>query len=1032
MTQPLDFQNIIMTLQHFWAERGCLIWQPYYTQVGAGTMNPGTFLRVLGPEPWNIAYVEPSIRPDDARYGENPNRMQMHYQFQVILKPDPGNPQELYIRSLEALGIDPRLHDLRFVEDNWESPALGAWGLGWEVWLDGQEITQFTYFQQAGGVLLDPVSVEMTYGLDRIAIALQRVRGFTEVRWNTAQEGARALTAGDVNLQAEQEHSKYYFEVADVARLQQMYDLFEAEARDALQAGLVLPAHDYVLKCSHTFNVLDSRGAIGVTERQAYFGRMRELSRQVAEAYLAGRQRMEYPFEDAFSPLTSEFTLKGPATLKNYPNPPAQASPAPFLFEIGTEELPAGDLQAALAQLEERLPALLDELRLSHGPLRVMGTPRRLVISVQALAPFQADLEQIVKGPPANRAYDALNQPTRAAEGFARSKGVSVSDLQVRAMDGGQYVVAVVRAAGRPASQVLAEALPALIRSLRFDKTMRWNSSNEAFSRPVRWLLALHGEHIVPFSYAGVDSNNLTRGLRFRQPVEIPVRSPSDYFAVLAAQDILLDGQDRREHIVAQIARLAASAGGSTDPDPDLLAEVVNLVEFPTGLRGSFDPAHLQLPREVLISVMKKHQRYFPVVQASRAGPLPDERPAQAAAQGGPSQLLPYFITIRNGDTQGLELVVEGNEHVIRARFADAAFFVNDDLKKPLPAFLPRLGTLTFQTRLGSMLDKTRRIRSLVETLVPQLGLSPEQASAARRAAELCKADLATKMVIEMTDLEGLMGRYYALRCGETQEVAEAIFEHYLPRFAGDAAPATRPGLAVGVADRLDTLAGLFAAGLAPTGAKDPFAQRRAALGLVSNLIAWELDFDLRAGLRSAAQQLPIPMQSQDQAACLAFMVERLRNLLLEQGGRFDVVDAVLAAQGHNPAGAARAVRQLAAWVERPDWRSILPAFARCVRITRDLAERYPVDAQAFTESATRQLFEALLVAEAALPAGSYGSPEAFLQAFLPMIPAVNHFFDAVLVMAEDPLLRQNRLGLLQRLAALSDGVADMSRLEGF
>ncbi len=358
MTTPKNFQSIIMTLQEFWAGQGCLIWQPYYTQVGAGTMNPATFLRVLGPEPWNVGYVEPSIRPDDGRYGENPNRMQMHYQFQVILKPDPGNPQEIYLKSLEALGIDPRQHDIRFVEDNWESPALGAWGLGWEVWLDGQEITQFTYFQQAGGFALDPVSVEITYGLERIAIALQQVNSFREIQWSPA------LTDGDVNLQAEQEHSKYYFEVADVERLRQMYDLFEAEANACLESGLVLPAHDYVLKCSHTFNVLDTRGAVGVTERQALFGRMRDLSRRAAQAYLDQRQRLEYPW------------LKGEETSQQ---PPANSQPvtansqqptaygqerAPFLLEIGTEELPAGDLEAALGQLRERLPGMLEGLRL--------------------------------------------------------------------------------------------------------------------------------------------------------------------------------------------------------------------------------------------------------------------------------------------------------------------------------------------------------------------------------------------------------------------------------------------------------------------------------------------------------------------------------------------------------------------------------------------------------------------------------------------------------------------------------------------
>ncbi len=733
----------MLTLQDFWAKQGCLIWQPYYSQVGAGTMNPATSLRVLGPEPWNVGYVEPSIRPDDGRYGENPNRMQMHYQFQVILKPDPGNPQEIYLQSLEALGIDPRQHDIRFVEDNWESPALGAWGLGWEVWLDGQEITQFTYFQQAGGITLDPVSVEITYGLERIAIALQRVNSFRDIQWSPT------VTDGQVNLQGEQEHSKYYFEVADVERLRQMYELFEAEANTCLNQGLVLPAHDYILKCSHTFNVLDTRGAVGVTERQALFGRMRDLSRRVAEAYLEQRQRLEYPFLNDTDALTSE-----PAKpVSRVSAPRVLAGPAPFLFEIGAEELPAGDLEAALAQLTQRIPALLAELRLEHGAVQISGAPRRLVVYVQDLAPVQPDLDQVVKGPPAERAFDSLGQPTKAAEGFARSKGVAISDLSVREIDGGRYVTAVVHQAGRPAGEVLAEALPGLIAGLRFDKSMRWNASNVAFSRPIRWLLALYGagkdSQVIPFEYAGLHSGRTTRGLRFRQPVEISVDSPEAYFSYLSEQGILLDKDERRRVIAAQVQALAVEVNGAIPNDPALLDEVTNLVEAPLALRGSFDPAHLKLPGEVLISVMKKHQRYFPVIANSPDG-----------------SLLPYFIAVRNGDETGLELVIEGNEHVIRARFADANFFVREDKKKPLEAYLARLATLTFQTKLGSMLDKVQRIEALVGDLAGQARLDEVEMAVARRAARLCKADLGTHMVVEMTSLQGTIGRYYALDFG--------------------------------------------------------------------------------------------------------------------------------------------------------------------------------------------------------------------------------------------------------------------------
>jgi glycyl-tRNA synthetase len=452
---------------------------------------------------------------------------------------------------------------------------------------------------------------------------------------------------------------------------------------------------------------------------------------------------------------------------------------------------------------------------------------------------------------------------------------------------------------------------------------------------------------------------------------------------------------------------------------------VTNLVEAPTILRGSFDPSHLELPREVLISVMKKHQRYFPVFEAQSA---PEN---QLSSHVAPRALLPYFIAVRNGDTYGLERVVEGNEHVIRARFADAAFFVREDSKRPLQDFLPRLRTLTFQTRLGSMLDKSQRVRGLADDLTPLVGLSSEEKAVALRAAELCKADLATQMVVEMTSLQGVMGRYYALNSGEPASVADAIYEHFLPRFAGDALPRARPGLLVGLADRLDTLIGLFAVGMAPTGNKDPFAQRRAALGLVQNLIAWELDFDLRRAIEMAARRLPVPASAESQDACLEFIVERLRNLLLEQGWRYDVVDAVLAEQGRNPARASAAVRSLAAWVERHDWNTILPAYARCVRITRDQTERFPVDPARFVEPAEGELFAALQTAEAACK-GNQGSPDAFLNALLPMIPAINRYFDDVLVMAEDAATRQNRLGLVQCIAALAHGVADMSRLEGF
>jgi glycyl-tRNA synthetase len=570
--------------------------------------------------------------------------------------------------------------------------------------------------------------------------------------------------------------------------------------------------------------------------------------------------------------------------------------------------------------------------------------------------------------------------------------------------------VAEVRQAGRPAVEVLVEALPRLAAGLRFDMSMRWNATGVAFSRPIRWLVALHGEQVVPFAFAGLTAGNRTRLMRFAEPEAVAVTSAADYLTCLERAGIVLDPAARRSAIAAQVEALAASAGGAVPVDDVLLNEVANLVEQPTALLGSFEPAFLALPREVLVAVMRKHQRYFPVEKDGT--------------------LLPHFIAVRNGGPQHLDTVVQGNEHVLRARFSDAAYFVKRDRKQPLEAYLPRLATLTFQEKLGSMLDKVGRIERLTAWLAGELRLEAGAAAAAARAAHLCKADLATGMVVEMTSLQGEVGRQYARADGESEAVVEAIFEHYLPRNAADRTAGTLPGLVVGLADRLDSLMGLFAAGLQPTGARDPFALRRTAIGLVQNLVERGLRFDLRRGLRQAAEGLPIPVPPNAEAECLAFIAGRQSGLLLADGHRYDAVDAVLSAQAHDPAGAVRAVTELERWASAEDWPVTLQAFARCVRITRSQPLTASLSEKALKEPAEKDLASALRTAEASRRRA--GSVEDFLAAFQPMIRAITRFFEDVLVMAEDPAVRSNRLALLQRIVALADGVADLSKLEGF
>ena len=1038
MSKALNFQQIIMTLQAYWADQGCLIWQPYSEKVGAGTANPATTLRALGPEPWNVAYAEPSFRPDDGRYGENPNRLQMHHQFQVILKPDPGNPQELYLNSLYALGIQRDEHDIRFVEDNWEAPALGAWGLGWEVWLDGLEITQYTYFQQFGGYDLRPVAVELTYGLERIAIYLQGVGSVWEIDW----DGRHSY--GDILLRQEVEHCIYDFEVASVERLLEMFNLYEAEAKVCLANGLVIPAHDYVLRCSHTFNLLDSRGAIGVTERASYFARMRDLSRQVATAFLAQRESAGYPFLK-YQISNVKYQAPAPRAGASVIRPsshPAIQSPASFLLEVGVEELPAQDVTAGIEQLEASVPALLQDLRLDHGPMRVTGTPRRLVVFVADVAARQRDEEQTVKGPPARAAFDASGEPTKAALGFARGPGVDVADLQVRAAlgpaeggkaAGGEYVFAVRRTTGRPAAEVLGEALPGLIGGIGFGRSMRWNESGVTFSRPVRWLVCLLGEQVIPFEYAGLPSGATSQGPRPAGSPPVEIGAAADYFSIMAAEGVMVDVDERRAAIAEQIQRLAAEVGGTVPDDPALLEEVTHLVEQPTALRGEFDATYLALPEPVLITVMKKHQRYFPIVRDSRLEIGDSTSNLQSPREA--SNLLPYFIAVRNGGVEHLDVVRRGNEEVLRARYADAAFFFEADIAQPLEGFLPRLDTLLFQEQLGSMLDKTRRLENLAAAIGVELGLSEEELAATRRAAHLCKADLATQMVVELTSLQGVIGREYALRSGESQAVAEAIYEHYLPRFAGDRLPHTRPGLAVGLANRLDSLSGLFAVGLAPTGSADPYGLRRDALGLVTVLMETQSNYSVAEGLRAAADLLPagVEVSQESLAACLEFVQRRLEGVLRERGLRHDVVQAALAERGDNPYACLRAAHALQGWVERQGWDRLLVAYARCKRIVRPILDEvrgYRVDPDAFAEQACRDLWAAYLRATEGL--GEDRDVDSVLAALQQLTDPINSFFEQVLVMAEDERLRRNRLALVYAIAAIPNGVVDLSQVMGF
>ena len=1010
-----SFQGALRSLGAYWAEAGCAEWLPHNSEVGAGTMNPGTFLRALGPEPWSVAYAEPSVRPDDSRYGENPNRVQRHTQFQVLLKPAPADVQELYLGSLEALGVDTRAHDVRFVEDNWESPVLGAWGLGWEVWLDGMEVSQFTYFQQTGSLKCDPVAVEITYGLERILMALQGVQHFRDIIY--ADTG---LTYGEMFLQNEYEMSCYNLDAADLGRQRSLFDLHEAEAQDLLQRRLPLPAYDHVLKTSHAFNVLDARGAIGVAERAEYFKRMRKLARECALLWVERREELGFPLCKKRGGAPGAPSLGGSQSEGALSAGKAPGTARKFVLEVGMEELPPDEVDSAVGQLEQAVPALLEETRLSASGVAVSGTPRRLVVEVEGLAPAQEDREERLRGPPASVAFDVGGEPTKALIGFCKKNGVEPAAVEVVPdAKGVGYCWAVVRQAGQPAGAVLEGRLADLVAGLDFRKSMRWHPPIEGgventFSRPVRWLVALHGENVVPFEGMGLASGRISRGLR-DGPVApvLEISSAEDYRGVVEAAGVVLEGGERRQGIWAAAQELAAGSGGAVPAAfrQGLLDEVANLVEAPTPLRGEFDVDFLKLPRELLEMVMRKHQRYFPVEDQ------------------GSGDLLPVFITVANGHVDA-DAVRRGNESVLRARFEDAVFFYESDCKSKLEDFVPQLEGTVFQKALGTLLDKTRRVERLVSPLAGEMDMNKAVADAAE-AAGLARADLASATVVEMTALAGFMGRHYALKDGLRPEVAEAIFESVLPRQAGDAVAASSAGVLVSVADKLDSIVGLAAAGCLPKATADPFGLRRIAYGLLQTLIAAGAELDLRRAIATAAELQPVEAGADQQAAVLDFVARRLEQLLADRGYGIEGVRAVLAEQGHNPALAARSASEVEKLLDSELLQSTMAAYARPARLARGKeAGAGSVREDIFEQEEERALWQACCAVHKELQGAQ--TVQDFLERSEPLHAPIADFFEKVFVMSEDDAVRANRLALVRAVAALPRGFIDFSLLPGF
>lgn len=681
-----------------------------------------------------------------------------------------------------------------------------------------------------------------------------------------------------------------------------------------------------------------------------------------------------------------------------------------LLFEIGVEELPARYVNSAMDQLKTNIVKSFNENRITFDEVNVYSTPRRLTVIVNNICEKQSDLEEEVKGPAKRIAVDGEGNYTKPLLGFMKSKGIKEEDLYFKQVGKEEYAFGKIKQDGQLTSEVLKSILPEAIKSMTFPKAMRWGGKNMRFIRPIRWMVCILNDSVLDIELEGIVSSNTTKGHRFLGESEFEVNTLNEYLTKLEENFVILNQDERKELIKKQCDDVAKSLGGEIELDEELLEEVTHLVEYPTAFYGEFDEDYAKLPKEVVITPMKQHQRYFPVLKDGK--------------------LLPNFIAVRNGDSHRIDNVKKGNEKVLEARLADALFFYKEDTKKSLESYIEKLKTVVFQAKLGTVYDKSLRIEKLANDILEKLNETDIKEDTLR-AAKLCKADLVTGMVFEFTELQGVMGREYAKVSGENENVAEAIFEHYLPRFAGDILPATKSGIVLSIADKLDSIAGFFAIGIQPTGSQDPYALRRQALGIINILMDNNLDISLRELVSLTLDNYSFIEFDKDEVLnqIMEFFKDRIKNLFRDLGIRYDVIDAILSSNIDDIADMYARAKALNSWIDKGELVEMLTAFNRVATLA-EKAETNEVNINLMREEAEFNLYQQFQEissnVEHLLANKEYTKA---LDAFASLRPAIDNMFDSVMIMDKDEAIKNNRLAILKQIYDIMLNICDLSKI---
>ncbi|MEN2259459.1 glycine--tRNA ligase subunit beta [Paraclostridium benzoelyticum] len=681
-----------------------------------------------------------------------------------------------------------------------------------------------------------------------------------------------------------------------------------------------------------------------------------------------------------------------------------------LLFEIGVEELPARYVNSAMDQLKTNIVKSFNENRITFDEVNIYSTPRRLTVIVNNICEKQSDLEEEVKGPAKRIAVDAEGNYTKPLLGFMKSKGIKEEDLYFKQVGKEEYAFGKIKQDGQLTSEVLKSILPEAIKSMTFPKAMRWGGKNMRFIRPIRWMVCILNDSVLDIELEGIVSSNTTKGHRFLGESEFEVNTLNEYLTKLEENFVILNQDERKELIKKQCDDVAKSLGGEIEFDEELLEEVTHLVEYPTAFYGEFDEDYAKLPKEVVITPMKQHQRYFPVLKDGK--------------------LLPNFIAVRNGDSHRIDNVKKGNEKVLEARLADALFFYKEDTKKSLESYIEKLKTVVFQAKLGTVYDKSLRIEKLANDILEKLNETDIKEDTLH-AAKLCKADLVTGMVFEFTELQGVMGREYAKVSGENENVAEAIFEHYLPRFAGDILPATKSGIVLSIADKLDSIAGFFAIGIQPTGSQYPYALRRQALGIINILMDNNLDISLRELVSLTLDNYSFIEFDKDEVLnqIMEFFKDRIKNLFRDLGIRYDVIDAILSSNIDDIADMYARAKALNSWIDKGELVEMLTAFNRVATLA-EKAETNEVNINLMREEAEFNLYQQFQEissnVEHLLANKEYTKA---LDAFASLRPAIDNMFDSVMIMDKDEAIKNNRLAILKQIYDIMLNICDLSKI---